>query len=58
DKRVLEESKATTRQVDNRYQVQLPWKPDVTYVPDSHKMASRRLKWTEREFSGDPILKE
>ena len=45
------------RQVDNHYQVKLPWKKTDLRVPNSYEMALRRLGLTERTLKKSSILR-
>ena len=51
-------TKPTTCRVNKGCQVKLPWKQDVTHVPDSYDVALRRLESTERRLNKQPPLKE
>ncbi len=58
EQKILNETERTTCRVNKRYQVKLPWKEDVTHVPDSYDVALRRLESTERRLNKQPSLKE
>ena len=58
EQKILNETELTTCRVNKRYRVKLPWKQDVTHVPDSYDVALRRLESTERRLNKQPPLKE
>jgi hypothetical protein len=59
EQQILEHTERTTVKVNDRYQVNLPWrKSNNDQIPDSYDMALRRLESTERRLKKSPILRE
>eukprot|EP00794_Sanderia_malayensis_P002620 gene2620-3033_t len=55
---IEEQTKRTTVQVGNRYQVRLPWKKGVVTPSGSYGMALKRLSMTERRLENNLELKK
>ena len=59
EQQILEHTERTTVKVNDRYQVNLPWRmSNNDQIPDSYDMALRRLESTERRLKKFPTLRE
>ncbi|XP_053686701.1 uncharacterized protein LOC128736247 [Sabethes cyaneus] len=56
DRRARRIMEATTRRVDNHYEIGLLWRYDKLCFPNSYPMALRRLQALEKRLSKDPVL--
>ena len=52
----LEQVEKSLKYWDGRYQVALPWKQDVSNLPDNYDMALRRLYNTEKRLLKNPEI--